>query len=106
MITSTTSTSFTLTWDPPLVPNGNILGYDVMYYQCDDPSKKNIYDNVNERVHTIKDLHPYRCYQIRVACQSSGGLGPYSDLVEGKTEPAGELDFRVALKNRVVSSRT
>ncbi|KAL9967588.1 hypothetical protein ACROYT_G025850 [Oculina patagonica] len=87
VINSTTSTSFTLTWDPPLEPNGIIQGYDVMYYECDDPNKKNINDNVNERVHTIEDLHPARCYRIYVACQSSGGLGPFSDWVEKRTEP-------------------
>ena len=94
-IDSTTSTSFTLTWDPPLEPNGIILGYDVMYYECDEPNKKNIYDNIKERKHTIKDLHPYRCYRMHVACESSGGLGAFSDWVKHWTEPGGEHGVRV-----------
>lgn len=94
-IESTTSTSFTLTWDPPLEPNGIILGYDVKYYECDEPNIKNIYDNINERKHTIKNLHPYRCYQMYVACESSGGLGAYSDMVKNWTKPGGEHGVRV-----------
>lgn len=47
--------------------------------------------NVKERVHTIKDLQPWRCYRIRVACQSSGGLGRFSDWVETRTGAGGEL---------------
>lgn len=94
-IDSTTSTSFTLTWDPPLEPNGIILGYEVMYYECDKSNKKNIYDNIKERKHTIKDLHPYRCYRMHVACKSSGGLGAYSDWVERRTEPGSKCGGRV-----------
>lgn len=95
VLIDSTTTSFTISWDPPLEPNGNIQGYKVMYYKCDDPNKKNIRDNVNERVYTVKDLHPYRCYRILVACESSGGLGPYSDSVERWTKPGGERGVRV-----------
>ena len=66
-----------------------------MYYECDEPSKKNIYDNIKERKHTIKDLHPYRCYRIHVTCESSGGLGKFSDQVEHWTKPGGEHSVRV-----------
>ena len=41
-------------------------------------------------MHTIKDLQPYRCYRIHVACESSGGLGPFSDWVDSWTKPGGE----------------
>ena len=94
-VDSVTSTSFTLTWDPPLEPNGIILGYDVMYYECDETNKKNIHDNINERKHTIIDLHPYRCYRMYVACESSGGLGAFSDWVEHWTKPGSKRDVRV-----------
>ena len=94
-IDSETSTSFTLIWDPPLEPNGIILGYNVMYYECGESNKKNIHDNINERKHTIKELHPYRCYWMHVACKSSGGLGAYSDWIERWTKPGGKRGFRV-----------
>ena len=61
-----------------------------MYYECNKSNIKNIYDNVNERMHTINDLHPYRCYRVHVACESSGGLGAFSYGVDGWTEPGGE----------------
>ena len=94
-IVSTTSESFTLTWDPPLEPNGIILGYDVMFYECDESNKKNIHDNIKERKHTIKNLHPYRCYRMYVACESSGGLGAFSDGIERWTKPGGERGVTV-----------
>ena len=67
----------------------------MMYYEPKNPDKKNIDDNVKERVHTIKDLEPWRLYRIQVACQSSGRLGPYSKAVEKRTDPGGELIYFV-----------
>jgi len=94
-IDSVTSTSFTLTWDPPLEPNGIILGYRVEWYECDESNKKNIHCNIDERKETIKDLHPSRCYRMLVACESSGGLGASSDWVERWTKSGGERGVRV-----------
>ena len=94
-IVNTTSSSITLTWDPPLEPNGIILGYDVMYYECQESNIKNIHGSINERKHTINHLHPYRCYRMHVACKSSGGSGEFSDWVERWTKPGGERGVRV-----------
>ena len=93
VINRTTSNSITLSWDPPLEPNGVIEGYDVRYYERESPNKLNIDDNVKRRVHTISDLEPWRYYRILVACQSSGGLGPYSESVEQRTDPGGRVLF-------------
>ena len=93
VINSKTSTSFTLSWDPPLEPNGAIMGYDIWYYKCGKPNEKTLHDKAMDSVHTITDLQPWRCYRIQVACQSSGGLGPYSDYVENKTDPAGKKNL-------------
>lgn len=94
-IDSTTSTSFTLTWDPPLEPNGIILGYHVRYSECDKSNKTNICDNITESKHTIEGLHPYRCYGMHVACESNGGLGAYSDWFERRTKPGSKCGDRV-----------
>ncbi|XP_068670555.1 receptor-type tyrosine-protein phosphatase F-like [Montipora foliosa] len=85
-ITSTTSDSITLSWDPPLEPNGKILSYEVMYYEKNNPNKKNINNNVKGRTYKISDLTPYSVYLIFVACNSSGGLGRYSPSVEKRTD--------------------
>ena len=92
-ITSTTSTSFTLSWVPPLEPNGIIQGYDVQYYESLKPNEKNIIENLKGSAHTIKELQPWRDYEIRVACQSSGGTGPFSDPVKHRTDPGGRRLF-------------
>ena len=65
----------------------------MMYYESLNQDKKNIDDNVKKRVHTIKGLEPWRFYRIRVACESSGGLGRYSDWVEQRTLPGGEFYY-------------
>lgn len=92
-IIGTTSTSFTLSWDPPLEPNGIIEGYDVQYYESIKPNKKNVDESVRGRDHTIKDLQPWRDYEIRVRCQSSGGRGPFSDPINKRTDPGGRRLF-------------
>ena len=66
-----------------------------MYYECDESNKKNIHDNIKERKHTIKDLHPYRCYRMRVTCESRAGLGTFSDWVESQTKPGSKRGVRV-----------
>ena len=93
IIISTTSTSFTLSWDQPLEPNGNIEGYDVQYYESIKPNKKNIDENVRGNEHTIRELQPWRDYEIRVRCRSSGGRGPFSDPIKKRTDPGGRRLF-------------
>ncbi|XP_044179415.1 receptor-type tyrosine-protein phosphatase F-like isoform X8 [Acropora millepora] len=87
-IINTTSDSITLSWDPPLEPNGKILGYKVKYFEKGKPDK-DVNDHLKENVYIITALKPYRFYKIHVACRSSGGIGPASPYVEQQTK-AGE----------------
>ena len=78
----------TVSWDPPVEPNGKIVGYEVMYYEKDNQERKLI--NVPEQGYTIKNLKPFRIYRISVACKSSGGIGQLSVEIENQTLPYGE----------------
>lgn len=86
---------FMLIWDLLLELNGIILGYEVMYYECDKLNKKNIYDNIKEWKYIIKDLYFYWCYWMYVVCKFSGGLGVYFDWVECRIEFGSKCGGRV-----------
>ena len=87
-VTDITSTSMTVSWDPPVEPNGKIVGYEVIYYEKDNQERKFL--NVPEQGYTIKNLKPFRIYRISVACKSSGGIGRHSVEIENQTLPDGE----------------
>ncbi|XP_015751004.1 PREDICTED: phosphatidylinositol phosphatase PTPRQ-like isoform X1 [Acropora digitifera] len=89
-IINTTSDSITLSWDPPLEPNGKILGYRVKYFEKGKPDK-DVNDHLKENVYIITALKPYRFYKIHVACRSSGGIGPASPYVEQQTKAGGTV---------------
>ena len=88
-LTDITSTSMTVSWDPPVEPNGKIVGYKVIYYEKDNQETKTI-PNVPGQRYTIENLNPFRIYRISVACKSSGGIGPLSVAIENQTLPGGE----------------
>ena len=46
--------------------------------------------HVPEQGYTMKNLKPFRIYRISVACKSSGGIGPYSVVIENQALPGGE----------------
>ena len=83
-----TPTSMTVSWDPPVEPNGKIVGYEVIYYAKDNQVKKTA--NVPGQRYIIEKLKPFRIYGISVACISSGGIGRYSVAIENQTLPGGE----------------
>ena len=87
-VTDITSTSMTVSWDPPVEPNGKIVGYEVIYYEKDN-QVTNI-TNVPGQRYTIEKLKPFRIYRISVACKSSGGIGRHSVEIENQTLPDGE----------------
>ena len=80
----------TLSWDPPLEPNGKILDYRVKYFEKGNSDKDVNYD-LEENVYVITGLKPYRVYMIHVACRSSGGIGPASRYVEQQTKAKGTV---------------
>ena len=78
----------TVSWDPPVEPNGKIVGYEVIYYEKDNQETKIL--NETGQGYKIENLKPFRIYRISVACKSSGGMGPHSVAIENQTQPGGE----------------
>ena len=79
----------TVFWDPPVEPNGKIVGYVVIYYEEDNQEMK-IIPKVPGQRYKIENLKPFRIYRISVACKSSGGIGPNSGAIKNQTQPGGE----------------
>jgi hypothetical protein len=86
---SVTSTSLTLTWAPPLIPNGVITHYIINAVEVD--TGVNItYQAQSRTTFTVGDLHPYYTYQFNVRAVTVA-VGPASPshtvttLQDGKT---------------------
>ena len=77
-----------VSWNPPVEPNGKIVGYEVIYYEKDNQDRRVL--NVPEQGCTIKNLKPFRIYLISMACKSSGGIGQHSVEIEKQTLSEGE----------------
>ncbi|KAK2920361.1 hypothetical protein Q8A73_002565 [Channa argus] len=79
--------SLQVTWSPPLIPNGEIHGYEIclpephIFYNAGDSSALNV---------TITDLVPYTNYSISVLACSNGG-GYVGGCTESLPTPASTL---------------
>ncbi|TDH17235.1 hypothetical protein EPR50_G00006290 [Perca flavescens] len=63
--------SLQVAWSPPLIPNGEIHGYEI---RLPEPRIFHDSDNASELIVTITDLIPYTNYSITVlACSNGGG---------------------------------
>ncbi|CAJ1048931.1 LOW QUALITY PROTEIN: usherin [Xyrichtys novacula] len=79
--------SLQVTWSPPLIPNGEIQGYEIrlpeprIFHQSGDASELNV---------TVTDLIPYTNYSITVLACSQGG-GHVGGCTESLPTPAATL---------------
>lgn len=78
---------FQVTWSPPLIPNGEIHGYEIRL-----PEAHIFHDsgNASELNVTITDLIPYTNYSITVLACSKGG-GHVGGCTESVPTPATTL---------------
>ncbi|XP_074522167.1 usherin [Halichoeres trimaculatus] len=79
--------SLQVTWSPPLIPNGEIHGYEIrlpeprIFHECGDVAELNV---------TIMDLIPFTNYSITVLACSQGG-GDVGGCTESLPTPATTL---------------
>ena len=62
-----TYTTVTLSWMPPIMPNGILIRYDVEYREEGDEIFSRIIPFTSELSFTITELTPNTTYQFRVA---------------------------------------
>ncbi|AWP01780.1 putative usherin-like [Scophthalmus maximus] len=79
--------SFQVTWSPPLIPNGEIRGYEI---RLPEPRVNHESGNASELTITVTDLIPYTNYSITVLACSEGG-GHVGGCTESLPTPATTL---------------
>ena len=86
-----TSTSITLTWQPPPLEsqNGIIRSYEIVLVETETATTSAY--NTTETTMTISSLHPYYVYECRVAAVTDA-TGPFSDPLSVQTLQAGRQD--------------
>ena len=93
-LVTSTSTSVTLSWAPPLTQdqNGVITGYSLQIF-IQQPSGTSLLreTNVSSNGSTVDSLHPYTTYLFKVAAMTVVGRGPYSYSVSITTQSAGKF---------------
>ena len=71
-----TSTSTTITWEPPQSPNGRLLGYEVSYTpNGGQPSVVNVLNSITWK---LTGLKPYTAYTVKLRAKTMAGFGSYS----------------------------
>lgn len=89
-----TSTTVTLTWDPPPISshNGIIREYTVTI--TDSNNEQSLY-NVSGNTLTVSDLAPYTQYDIAVSAYTVTN-GPFSSILSVTTNEAGIVEYFVS----------
>ena len=90
---STSSHSFTMSWDPPPKEhqNGGIVSYEVEYRE-EDSNSTVVNATTRGMRYTAEDLTTDRVYQFRVAATTVNGTGPFSEWSLVITIPTGNGD--------------
>lgn len=81
---------FQVTWSPPLIPNGEIYGYEIWLPEPRISHDTTIASELNV---IIKDLVPYTNYSVTVLACSRGG-GHDGGCTESLPTPAATLPTR------------
>ena len=91
--TAASSTSVTITWDPPPVENQNgiITGYFIDVEAIETGETFQLFSESNT-LH-VDTLRPFTTYVCIIAAQTSIGIGPYSTSVTVITPEDGEFSL-------------
>jgi len=73
--TSTSASSVSFEWKPPLKLNGNIEKYIITYSYENHEHSKDFTGNSA----IITNLKAFTKYPFKIACKTNGGRGPFSD---------------------------
>ena len=90
-----TSTSITVTWEPPKYSNGMLLGYEVCYTSNgESPSVASVQNTTVK----LTDLKPWAMYCISVRAKTLAGFGEKSIPVMISTLESGMCILRVSIE--------
>ena len=85
----TTSTSISLTWEPPADDqiNGIIVLYIIRVVPVNGGAT--LYYNSSTTSVTLTSLSPYTTYECYIAAETSAGRGPFSSALTVQTDESG-----------------
>ncbi len=86
-LTKNSPTSITLSWSPPVVPNGDIVHYHAHLVEC--PTDTLMAVQTTETSVVYDNLHPYYTYKYSLTAATAVGVGPYSDNATVQLDEAG-----------------
>ncbi|KAM8734852.1 ephrin type-B receptor 5 isoform 1-T1 [Acanthopagrus schlegelii] len=87
--------SITLSWPQPDRPNGDILEYQLRYYDkgSDVDSAASVYSETNTV--TVNSLLPGSIYAFQIRARNERGFGPYSNTIYFTTLPLEEHSHQI-----------
>ena len=80
-----TYTTISVSWRPPLMPNGIILRYDLEFKETNDPLFTRRFPSPTQRNYVITDLSPGTTYVFRIAAVTIVGHGPFTTNMTNTT---------------------
>ncbi|EPY80735.1 ephrin type-B receptor 6 [Camelus ferus] len=92
---SRASNSITVSWPQPDQTNGNILDYQLRYYDQAEDEAHSFTLTSETNTATVTQLSPGHIYGFQVRARTAAGHGPYGGKVYFQTLPQGELSTQL-----------
>ncbi|OWK06609.1 hypothetical protein Celaphus_00012350 [Cervus elaphus hippelaphus] len=92
---SRASNSITVSWPQPDQTNGNILDYQLRYYDQAEDESHSFTLTSETNTATVTKLSPGHIYGFQVRARTAAGHGPYGGKVYFQTLPQGELSAQL-----------
>ncbi|VCW98215.1 unnamed protein product, partial [Gulo gulo] len=89
------SNSITVSWPQPDQTNGNILDYQLRYYDQAEDESHSFTLTSETNTATVTQLSPGHIYGFQVRARTAAGHGPYGGKVYFQTLPQGELSTQL-----------
>ncbi|XP_057406549.1 ephrin type-B receptor 6 isoform X3 [Balaenoptera acutorostrata] len=92
---SRASSSITVSWPQPDQANGDILDYQLRYYDQAEDESHSFTLTSETNTATVTQLSPGHIYGFQVRARTAAGHGPYGGKVYFQTLPQGELSAQL-----------
>ncbi|XP_006145139.1 ephrin type-B receptor 6 isoform X1 [Tupaia chinensis] len=92
---SRAANSITVSWPQPEQTNGNILDYQLRYYDQAEDESHSFTLTSETNTATVTQLSPGHIYGFQVRARTAAGHGPYGGKVYFQTLPQGELSSQL-----------
>ncbi|KAL6030216.1 hypothetical protein STEG23_035744 [Scotinomys teguina] len=99
---SRAANSITVSWPQPEQTNGNILDYQLRYYDQAEDESHSFTMTSETNTATVTRLSPGHIYGFQVRARTAAGHGPYGTKVYFQTLPQGELPSQLPEKLSLV----